>query len=76
MKYKIQFSKEELLAFDKFCTFFPKSELEERCPQVIKDKHFITFLGKIYQYVNKIRGVTEQESKRLENQAKKFLGLR
>jgi len=76
MKYKIQFSKEELLAFDNFCTFFPKAELEQRCPQVIKDKHFATFLGKLYQHINKIRGVTEEENKRLANQAKKFLGLR
>jgi len=76
MKYKIEFSKEELMAFDNFCTFFPKTEMEQRCPKIIKDKHFITFLGKIYQHINKIRGVTEEESKRLANQAKKFLGLR
>jgi hypothetical protein len=75
-KYEIKFSKEELLAFDKFCSYFPKTELEQKCPQVLKDKSFLTFLGKLYQHINKIRGVTEEEQKILQKKAKKFLGLR
>jgi hypothetical protein len=76
MKYKIEFSKDELLAFDRFCSFFPRTELEQRCSQILKDKNFLTFFGKLYQHINKIRGVTEEEQKRLEKQAKKMLGLR
>jgi len=75
-KYKIKFSKDELLAFDKFCSFFPKTELQERCPQLLKDKHFITFLGKLYEHINKIRGVTKEEEERLQKKTKKFLGLK
>ena len=76
MKYKIELSRDELLAFDKFCSFFPKTELEERCPQILKDRNFLTFLGKLYKHINGIRGVSPEENERLKKQAQKFLGLR
>jgi len=75
MKYRIDLSKEELLAFDRFCTYFPKDELEQRCPEVLKDKNFITLLGKLYQHINKFKGMTKDEERRLKKKAKKMLGI-
>jgi len=74
-KIKIEFSKEELLALDKFFSYFPKTELEQRCPTVLKDRHFIMFLGKMYKEINKLKGVTKEEEVVLKRKAKRMLGL-